>query len=185
MCCSAASRAARRTSRSQSSSPASRSTRYRRHAGQSCGACGSIDLVSQPRRRFANLSFNEARHDGQVVWRRRRMNHLVSQPRGSPWRRRRMDLVPQPHERLTATTTTTHSPRRPAAAARLHTSHLASSTCGCGRRSFDELVARVPTAPIIPLTKDDTDTSNFDPYPDSIEEAPAPAFSGKDPFAEF
>ena len=95
-----------------------------------------------------------------------------------------MDLVPQPHERVTAPTTT-HSPRRPAAAARLHTSHLVSSTCGCGRRSFDELVARVPTAPIIPLIKDDTDTSNFDPYPDSIEEAPAPAFSGKDPFAEF
>ena len=28
------------------------------------------------------------------------------------------------------------------------------------------------TGPIIPLVKDDTDTSNFDPYPDSVEEAP-------------
>jgi hypothetical protein len=37
-------------------------------------------------------------------------------------------------------------------------------------------VARVASA---------TDTSNFDPYPDSPREAPDPVFSGRDPFAEF
>ena len=31
----------------------------------------------------------------------------------------------------------------------------------------------------------EADTSNFDPYPESKEEAPLPTYSGKDPFAEF
>jgi len=47
------------------------------------------------------------------------------------------------------------------------------------------LVNRELSAPVIPLVKDDTDTSNFDPYPDSVDEAPLPVFSGKDPFQDF
>ena len=50
---------------------------------------------------------------------------------------------------------------------------------------FAALLNREMTGPIIPLVKDDTDTSNFDPYPDSVTEAAAPVFQGKDPFAEF
>ena len=50
---------------------------------------------------------------------------------------------------------------------------------------FAALLNREMTGPIIPLVKDDTDTSNFDPYPDSVNEAPVPVFQGKDPFAEF
>jgi len=41
------------------------------------------------------------------------------------------------------------------------------------------------TAPIIPTVKGEADTSNFDPYPESTEEAPLPTYSGKDPFLEF
>jgi len=43
---------------------------------------------------------------------------------------------------------------------------------------------KVP-APIIPRVSGAADTSNFDPYPDSVEEAPMPVYSGKDPFADF
>ena len=38
--------------------------------------------------------------------------------------------------------------------------------------SFPELLARTKVAPLVPDVKDATDTSNFDPYPDSTE-APA------------
>jgi len=40
-------------------------------------------------------------------------------------------------------------------------------------------------APVIPTVQDEMDTSNFDPYPDSLEEAPLPVITGKDPFLEF
>ena len=38
---------------------------------------------------------------------------------------------------------------------------------------------------IVPRVANATDTSNFDPYPDSTEEPAAPVFSGPDPFAGF
>lgn len=50
---------------------------------------------------------------------------------------------------------------------------------------WGQLINRDLHAPVIPLVKDDTDTSNFDPYPDSIDEAPLPVISGKDPFSDF
>lgn len=41
-------------------------------------------------------------------------------------------------------------------------------------------------APIIPNVKNDTDTSNFDPYPESTEETQPPIYSdGNDPFLDF
>lgn len=50
---------------------------------------------------------------------------------------------------------------------------------------YDALLARKPTAPIIPRVSGKADTSNFDPYPDSVEDAPCPVYSGKDPFTDF
>ena len=50
---------------------------------------------------------------------------------------------------------------------------------------FTALFNRGLSPPIVPRVKSETDTSNFDPYPDSVEEAPDPVFSGKDPFEEF
>ncbi|KDO34603.1 AGC/PKA protein kinase [Saprolegnia parasitica CBS 223.65] len=50
---------------------------------------------------------------------------------------------------------------------------------------WDAMLARKGTAPIIPKVVTPNDTSNFDPYPDSNEEAPVPVYNGKDPFAEF
>jgi len=50
---------------------------------------------------------------------------------------------------------------------------------------YEALLARKPTAPIIPRVSGKADTSNFDPYPDSVDEAPVPVYSGKDPFSEF
>ena len=39
--------------------------------------------------------------------------------------------------------------------------------------------------PIVPQVTGETDTSNFDPYPDSVEEAPIPVYRGNDPFEAF
>eukprot|EP00753_Platysulcus_tardus_P015038 PLAT4733.1.p1 GENE.PLAT4733.1~~PLAT4733.1.p1 ORF type:complete len:331 (-),score=112.14 PLAT4733.1:328-1320(-) len=47
------------------------------------------------------------------------------------------------------------------------------------------LFNRTSAAPIVPKVSGDTDTTNFDPYPDSVEDAPLPVYSGKDPFADF
>ena len=50
---------------------------------------------------------------------------------------------------------------------------------------WEDCTKRRMTAAIIPRVSGATDTSNFDPYPDSVEEAPMPVYSGRDPFAEF
>jgi protein kinase A len=50
---------------------------------------------------------------------------------------------------------------------------------------WEATLARKVVAPIIPKVLTPNDTSNFDPYPDSTEEVPAPVYNGKDPFAEF
>ncbi len=39
---------------------------------------------------------------------------------------------------------------------------------------WEALVNRQLAAPIVPSVSGDADTSNFDPYPDSLEEAPMP-----------
>ncbi|KAF0715220.1 Aste57867_3504 [Aphanomyces stellatus] len=53
---------------------------------------------------------------------------------------------------------------------------------GC---DWEAILARKGTAPIVPKVVTPNDTSNFDPYPDSNEEAPVPVYNGKDPFCEF
>ena len=52
---------------------------------------------------------------------------------------------------------------------------------------WDSLLTRQHVAPIVPLiSAGEADTSNFDPYPDSLEEAPMPNMgAGKDPFTDF
>lgn len=51
---------------------------------------------------------------------------------------------------------------------------------------WENMYARTVIAPIIPNVKNDTDTSNFDPYPESTEAPPAPVYpDGKDPFGDF
>jgi protein kinase A len=52
---------------------------------------------------------------------------------------------------------------------------------------WELLLVRQHVAPIIPsITGGEGDTSNFDPYPDSLEEAPIPDLGqSKDPFSEF
>ena len=50
---------------------------------------------------------------------------------------------------------------------------------------WDALLTKTGTAPILPKVSTANDTSNFDPYPDSSDEAAIPIYNGKDPFAEF
>ncbi|KAI9911231.1 hypothetical protein PsorP6_009397 [Peronosclerospora sorghi] len=50
---------------------------------------------------------------------------------------------------------------------------------------WEDLLGRKRIAPIIPRVGNANDTSNFDPYPDSMEDAIVPVYDGEDPFAEF
>lgn len=52
---------------------------------------------------------------------------------------------------------------------------------------WEQILTRLHPAPITPsITGGEADTSNFDPYPDSLEEAPLPDLKeNKDPFVEF
>ena len=50
---------------------------------------------------------------------------------------------------------------------------------------WEAMFAKKLTAPIIPTVSGESDTTNFDPYPESTEMAPLPTYSGKDPFTEF
>lgn len=51
---------------------------------------------------------------------------------------------------------------------------------------WEQLLNRQLQAPVVPAVAGEADTSNFDPYPDSLEEAPMPVLGqNKDPFVEF
>ncbi|CAM9524863.1 unnamed protein product [Discosporangium mesarthrocarpum] len=50
---------------------------------------------------------------------------------------------------------------------------------------FEKLLERAIPPPIVPQVSGATDTSQFDPYPDSLEQAELPQFSGEDPFTTF
>lgn len=52
---------------------------------------------------------------------------------------------------------------------------------------FASVAARKATPPIIPVVSSEADTSNFDAYPDSLEDPPLPNFGmgGRDPFSQF
>ena len=51
---------------------------------------------------------------------------------------------------------------------------------------WESLMSRQIAAPVVPAVSGEADTSNFDPYPDSLEEAPLPVLGAqKDPFIEF
>lgn len=50
---------------------------------------------------------------------------------------------------------------------------------------YNALYSRTLTAPITPRVSGASDTSNFDPYPDSVGEAMDPIFAGRDPFSDF
>lgn len=50
---------------------------------------------------------------------------------------------------------------------------------------WDKLVRKQLPAPIKPLIESETDTSNFDMYPDSEEEAMEPIINGENPFEDF
>lgn len=51
--------------------------------------------------------------------------------------------------------------------------------------NYDNMVAKSLPAPVLPLVKNDKDTSNYDQYPDSIDQPPIPVYAGADPFAAF
>jgi hypothetical protein len=50
---------------------------------------------------------------------------------------------------------------------------------------WEQLVAKKLPAPILPQVSGASDTSNFDPYPDSLDAPSIPTYNGSDPFAEF
>jgi serine/threonine protein kinase len=50
---------------------------------------------------------------------------------------------------------------------------------------WDGLYGKSLEAPIVPVIESPDDVSNYDPYPDSDEEAPRPMFEGEDPFKDF
>ena len=50
---------------------------------------------------------------------------------------------------------------------------------------FVELLERKKVAPLVPDVKSESDTSNFDPYPDSTEAPPAVADDQQSLFADF
>lgn len=51
--------------------------------------------------------------------------------------------------------------------------------------SWEHLVAKKLPAPILPQVSGASDTSNFDPYPDSMDEASIPIYETADPFDGF
>jgi len=50
---------------------------------------------------------------------------------------------------------------------------------------WEAVIAKQLPAPIVPAVANDNDTSNFDPYPDSLEDAATPILGNSDPFVEF
>lgn len=51
--------------------------------------------------------------------------------------------------------------------------------------NWEALLKRKLDAPIKPAVKSNTDTSNFEQYPEDVEKAMPPEFDGPDPFADF
>ena len=51
--------------------------------------------------------------------------------------------------------------------------------------NWAHLVEKKLPAPIMPQVSGASDTSNFDPYPDSLDEPSIPIYNGNDPFTEF
>jgi len=51
--------------------------------------------------------------------------------------------------------------------------------------NWDKLLRKQLPAPIKPLIENETDTSNFDAYPDSDEEAIVPIIGDENPFEDF
>lgn len=50
---------------------------------------------------------------------------------------------------------------------------------------FDDMLSKQLAAPVLPLVKDEYDTSNYDAYPDSVEQPPIPVYAGADLFVTF
>ena len=51
---------------------------------------------------------------------------------------------------------------------------------------WEAVLKRTVSPPIVPAISSETDTSNFDPYPEEVDDPPIPVYSqNKDPFLEF
>uniref|UniRef100_A0A7S3JQX8 Protein kinase domain-containing protein n=1 Tax=Aureoumbra lagunensis TaxID=44058 RepID=A0A7S3JQX8_9STRA len=50
---------------------------------------------------------------------------------------------------------------------------------------FEGMLSKSAQAPVLPLVKDEKDTSNYDQYPDSTEPPPIPVYAGADLFVTF